>query len=162
MDSNEKMTILKDLLKKAEKLLADLTKTQKDAQDRANEAEGAMQSRYDTFKEEGQYLSDALKVRCNEAKKTVFMLKQVVDSGISSASHNVQLTAYIEVEFEDNDERGRFLMLPAMAGETVNHNVTVITPASPVGKSLIGKEEGDEFFFIVKGKKRKGEITEVR
>ncbi len=75
MDKKEAVNIL---LERAIQRQKDIKEAGKGAQERANEAEGAMQSRYDTFKEEGQYLAGGLKLIEMELIDAVFTLKDAV------------------------------------------------------------------------------------
>ena len=133
----------------------------KDAQERANEAEGAMQSRYDTFKEEGQYLAGGLKQRHEELKSAVATIKNIQDNEKFGGNGFVQLYSVILVDFED-DEGKTFFLFPVMGGEKIEEDITVITPSSPLSRALIGKEEGDDFHFTVNGKTKTGEIISVK
>lgn len=161
MNLEEKKVAIQNLYEDEKKSIKELERIQKETQERANEAEGAMQSRYDTFKEEGQYLSDALKLRCEEAKKSILVIENLIKTINLYDFDRVKMFAYVEVKFK-NEEMKRFFIYPTMAGEIINKNVTVITPPSPMGRSLIGKEENDEFQFIVNGKKKKGEIMKIK
>ena len=70
----DKKVLIEKLLQLTQIKESEIGKASKDAQDRANEAEGAMQSRYDTFKEEGQNLAGGLKIRHEELKASVNIL----------------------------------------------------------------------------------------
>lgn len=156
-----KKEICHALLNLAEKNKNESIRLQKDAQGRANEAEGAMISRYDTFKEEGQYLADALKIRCAEAINAVERIKKVIVSNyVFKESERVEILAFVTIKFEDGAVK-KFFIFPAMPGHTIN-DITVITPSSPIGQSLINKEKGDVFKFFAGGKRKKGEVVEVR
>ena len=70
-----KRELVTKLLAIANRKKDEMSKSAKEAQERANEAEGAMQSRYDTFKEEGQYLAAGLKIRLEEIKSDINQIK---------------------------------------------------------------------------------------
>ena len=65
------------------------------------------------------------------------------------------------------DEKGReqwLFLAPDAAGlkvDVVGQLVTVITPRSPLGKSLLGKFEGDEVEILVAGARQQFAVTEV-
>ena len=138
----------------------ELKRASKEAQERANEAEGAMQSRYDTFKEEGQYLAGGLRIRYEELKAAVSILEGILITNGFSEHTIIQHYSYVEVEFDDGTE-SKFLIVPLMGGENLDENITIITPASPIGNCLMGKEEGDEFKYFAAKKEKKGEVIKV-
>jgi len=138
----------------------EIKKASKEAQERANEAEGAMQSRYDTFKEEGQNLAAGLKIRHEELKASVSIIEEILKDDKFPAHSIIQHYSYVEVEFDDGKE-GKFLITSLMGGEKLDDNITIITPSSPIGTSLMGKEEGDEFKYSAASIKKKGEIIKI-
>ena len=119
-----------------------------------------MQSRYDTFKEEGQNLAGGLKIRHEELKVSVSILQEILNTEKFQDHKKVGHYSYVEVEFEDGKE-GVFFITPIMGGEKLDENINIITPASPIGNSLMDKEEGDEFKYIAANKLKKGEIIKI-
>ncbi len=156
----EKEKICKKILEMAEKARDDIKKSQKGAQERANEAEGAMVSRYDTFKEEGQYLAYGLKLRLNELISEVEITKDIISNTPLRENKTVQIATFVTVELESGVEK-RFFIFPAMGGSKIGKN-TIITPSSPIGKALFNKEEGETFQLLLSGKKTEGEIVEIK
>ena len=65
---NTKESLIKKHYEELTNMLLVAEKSISEAQKEANYHIGAMQSRYDTCKEEAQYLVDAQKIRCNELK----------------------------------------------------------------------------------------------
>lgn len=160
MDEINKKSLVEELYKTVENELDKLKKIQKGAQERANEAEGAMQSRYDTFKEEGQYLADGLKIKCFEAESVLVELKEFMYSMNLVTSDRVRMFSLVRVEYVDGESKFLFIF-PALGGDTVRDNITLVTPSSPIGKVLIGKKIGDEFTLTIQGRKKEGEIIDV-
>lgn len=138
----------------------EIKKSSKEAQERANEAEGAMQSRYSTFKEEGQNLAAGLKMRHEELKGSASIIKEILEDDKFPEHVKVQHYSYVEVEFDDGKE-GKYLIAPLMGGEKLDENITIITPSSPIGNCLMGKEEGDEFKYFAANIEKKGEVVKV-
>ncbi len=159
-ESLNKRQLLTELLGVAKDKAVELKRASKDAQERANEAEGAMQSRYDTFKEEGQYLAGGLKARYLELKNSVAMIENLLKSDVLSEHDDIQHYSYIEVEFDDGRIE-RFFMTPVMGGERLLNDITIITPSAPVGHCLMGREVGDQFSYRVGKAEKKGEIIHV-
>lgn len=156
----DKRVLTKKLLELTKIKKNEIGKASKDAQDRANEAEGAMQSRYDTFKEEGQNLAGGLKIRHEELKASVSILEEILKTNKFENHLKIQHYSYVEVEFEDGNE-GRFFISPIMGGEKLDENITIITPVSPIGNCLMAKEEGDEFKYMVGNVKKRGEVIRI-
>jgi transcription elongation GreA/GreB family factor len=159
-DKLKKRKLMEKLYQIAQEKETEMKRASKDAQERANEAEGAMISRYDTFKEEGQYLAGGLKIRYEELKSAVSVIEQVLKTDEFCSHTKIQMYSYVEVEFEDGTE-GKFLITPVLGGEKLDKNITIITPNSPIGKSLMGQEEGQQFEYLIERKRRKGEIITV-
>ncbi len=155
-----KQQLITELLTLARFKEAELKQASKDAQERANEAEGAMLSRYDTFKEEGQYLAGGLMIRYRELKNSVAVLEELLKQDSFSDHARIRHCSYIEVVFDDGRE-SQFFMTPVMGGEVLFNNITIITPSAPVGQGLMGKEEGDRFSYTVGGTPKKGEIVYI-
>jgi len=155
-----KRVLIKKLLDLTKIKEVEIGKASKDAQERANEAEGAMQSRYDTFKEEGQYLAGGLKLRHEELKASVSILEEILNTSSFEDHVKIQLYSYVEIEFEDGNESS-FFITPIMGGENLDEDILIITPNSPIGTCLIGKEEGDEFQYVAANIKKKGEVIRI-
>lgn len=75
----------------------------------------------------------------------------------------IGLSALIMLATEDDDERWYFLATDGGGAhlEVDGVKVSIVTPASPLGKALQGKYEGDELTIMAAGKKREAEITRV-
>ena len=131
-----KKDIIRQLLQIAERRLADIEQAAKDARLRANEAEGAMQSRYDTFKEEGQNLAGGLQIREIELTDMVATIREILaDRVFEQPQSGIGLYTLVTVEFENGDEK-RFFIFPVCGGEVVDDDVRVITPSSPIGEKV--------------------------
>jgi len=164
MDKREAVLIL---LERATQKKKDIDEAGKGAQERANEAEGAMQSRYDTFKEEGQYLAGGLKLIGMELTDAVVTLKEAVRSNLPENCHKVSLYSFVTVEYQNGSSESYFIA-PVMGGEKIRENITAIRPVSPLGRVLMGKEEGESFLLKIDDSSsrkgsivKKGEIVEV-
>jgi len=158
--NHEKKQVIQTILEIAQKKEQEFSKYSKDAQNRANEAEGAMISRYDTFKEEGQYLAEGLKKRHEELRVTINTMQSILETVKFQESSKVAIYSIVKVAYEEGDKTTYFLF-PVMGGEKIKDKFTVITPTSPIGRALIGKEEGSEFQLMINNKLREGEIIDV-
>ncbi|MDD5445373.1 MAG: transcription elongation factor GreAB, partial [Pseudomonas fluorescens] len=148
-----------------EKLSVDLDIAQRAAQtayETATHEENIAENKYDTLGLEASYLAAGQAKRVEEIKQALTLC------------HTLQLRAYddqrgIEVGallgLEDENGRQQWLFLaPDAAGlkvDVVGQPVTVITPRSPLGKSLLGKAEGDEEEMLVAGARQHFTVTEA-
>ncbi len=157
----DKHSLLEFVIRYAEGEVAKYKQIYGDAQDRANEEEGAMHSRYSTFKEEGQYLAEGLKDKLNQAKLGLG-IAQVMRSELGKHDFNkVKACALVEVELSNDSEMFLFIF-PSFGGLVVEQfGVTIISHSSPLGKALLNKEEDDEFTYVVNGVKREGMVIRV-
>ncbi|AZF15156.1 GreA/GreB family elongation factor [Pseudomonas sp. R3-18-08] len=149
-----------------EKLCADLDIAQRAAQtayETATHEENIAENKYDTLGLEASYLAAGQAKRVEEIKQSLALCQ------------NLQVRAYddqrgIEVGtllgLEDEHGRQQWLFLaPDAAGlkvEVVGQPVTVITPRSPLGKSLLGKRVEDEVDILVAGTRQHFTVTEAR
>lgn len=146
--------------------MLELAKADRDeSQQEANNHVGAMESRYDTFKEEAQYLVSAQNKRINELEtsleKTVALLNSF--EFIQSDSEKVVLSSIISLADENNNLRNYFLAT-GLGGEKIEIDgtlVTVITPNSPIGQKLIGKYQYDEIPVSIQGQPQKLVIAKI-
>lgn len=82
------------------------------------------------------YLTAGLAARIDEVQAALELLDQVS----LNTAHRVISGALVSTE--GATER-TWMLLPGGDGATV-HGVTVVSPQSPVGRALLGREEGDE------------------
>ncbi|MBK5436408.1 GreA/GreB family elongation factor [Pseudomonas sp. TH32] len=133
------------------------------AYETATHEENIAENKYDTLGLEASYLAAGQARRVEEIKQALTLCQ------------NMQLRAYddqrgIEVGallglVDENDRQQWLFLAPDGAGlkvDVVGQPVTVITPRSPLGKSLLGKFEGDEVEILVGGARQQFAVTEVK
>lgn len=59
------------------------------------------------------------------------------------------------------DDNQRYFIAPAGGGAIVGGDIQVITPNSPIGRALLGKQVDDTVELELRGKKRELEITAI-
>ena len=149
-----------------DKLAVDLDIAQRAAQtayETATHEENIAENKYDTLGLEASYLAAGQARRVEEIKQALTLCQ------------NMQLRAYddqrgIEVGallglVDENDRQQWLFLAPDGAGlkvDVVGQPVTVISPRSPLGKSLLGKFEGDEVEILVGGARQQFAVTEVK
>ena len=78
----------------------------------------------------------------------------------------VTVGALVEIEDEENGEGRTFFLAPAGAGATLlgpggDGHLTVVTPSSPMGRAILGRQEGDVIEVTVAGDEREWAVTWV-
>jgi len=111
----------------------------------ATHAECLPDNKYDTTALEASYLAQG---QANRAQEIRVALEGYRNLALQSFDDErpIRLTALVTLEDEEGNQRKLFLgpyaggmKIPAADGEIV-----VITPGSPLGRSLLGKQVGDE------------------
>ena len=142
-------------------------KARSQAQDDANAHIGAMQSRYDTFKEEAQYLAAGQGRRRQELEGVLLRSKRLLEQRRQIAHPRVSKTvvpgAAVQLS-DDNDQKRWVVFVPGAGGRTVEHDgiqYAVVSTNSPLGRSLMGKTIGDFGGFEVRGEEIEYEVIIV-
>ena len=87
-------------------------------------------------------------------------------SAPSRRSHAIGVGAIVEIEDDERGEGRTFFLAPAGAGITLTGPggdgvLSVVTPASPIGKAVIGRRAGEVVDITVDGELREWQITYV-
>lgn len=142
MDKNE---IRMELLRLCKKCIDDdiklLEVTINEAQEEANFHKGAMQSRYDTFKEEAQAKKDAYIRQLHEKNKIMVLLNSIHNM---SNYEKVVPGAIVETTLSN------YFIVAYIFDKPVKINDKSFLPisiASPLGRSLQNKVKGDNIIF---------------
>lgn len=148
-----------------EKLDIDLDVLQRAAQtayEAATHAENIAENKYDTLGLEASYLATGQARRVEE-------IRQALKNGrgmpltAHSAAQGIQIGALVNLEAENGSGQWLFLA-PDAAGLKLNHDgrtVTVITPRSPLGAALLGKQLDDEVQINVAGAVQTFTVCEI-
>lgn len=133
-------------------------KAREAAQKEANSHVGAMESRYDTFKEEAQYEAAAQEKRTVEYRNGMSLITALMLSSDFNQPSTVARVGTIVRVVNDSEEQKHYILSPSGGGVEVSHegiNYFTLTPESPLGKEIIGREIGDEIELKI----RKATIT---
>lgn len=134
-----------------------------DARKTATHAESTAENKYDTFGLEAAYLAEGLSRRVSELKLAIQTYQNLNLRDFSELP--IGIGALVELENEEGDVLHYFFIGPAGAGlilELSSGNYKVITPASPMGQQLLGKEIGDEVTLMLNGKIVRLEVAAIR
>lgn len=152
MQPDEIITIKQEIIELACKTISGIIDDTKRQFDRTRqdviEAPGRMQSRYDSSKQESGYLADALLKRLARLRSELTMIGSIkINKTCAGIIEAGSLVVIIE------EEKRRFFMILLGAGGTIvkstilNCAVTIITPVSPIGKTLMNAAKGDLVIF---------------
>lgn len=147
---NEKITIIQNIKSSLIKMIEQTQSAISDAQAEANYHIGAMQSRYDTFKEEAQYLATAQKIRLIELENNLSQCNSLIEklSTNTFAFSKVEMGALFSVKSERNEGNERnYFIVPIGSGKIERLNgtdVLCVNIDAPIIKAYVGLKEGDE------------------
>ena len=160
----DKKQIANTILAMLEQNLVVAKKERDVAQQEANSHIGAMESRYDTFKEEAQYLVSA----CNRQIEALNMDIANLSSFIINSSLLIEKSSKISVgsfvKIIDDEKVFCIFILPVGGGletEIDGEKVKILTVKAPMIKAILGKTCG-EVSFDVDSKKRTIRILEIQ
>lgn len=146
MSQYDKQRLVDMLIAKLNEKVQRVIKAAESARLDSIEAEGRMQTRYGSAKEESGYLADGLNLRkleINEAVTGLGLLKLVnghVQVGNGSLMRLKESSGLI---FD-------YFILPYGGGEDLdgpNGEITVITPSSPIARAALNRIKGESFRF---------------
>ncbi len=150
-----KETLLDLAIADIEKQIETAEQGRKDAVEESKAHKGAMASRYDTFKEEAQYLAGGFAARIQELAPLLVALKSMRTR--ITANSKVSGGAIVEVEDTDTGVKTKYFLLPAGGGHVYEVNgeqYSTLTIQAPLARSLFGKTEGDEAEITIQGATR--------
>ncbi|MGO4002657.1 MULTISPECIES: GreA/GreB family elongation factor [Pseudomonas] len=148
-----------------EQLAGDLEIARRAAQtayETATHEENIAENKYDTLGLEASYLAAGQARRVEEIRQALTLCQN-----LSLRPYDDQLGIQVGALMALEDEQGRqqwLFLAPDAAGlkvYLVGQLITVISPRSPLGKSLLGKFEGDEVEILAGGTRQQFTVTEV-
>jgi transcription elongation GreA/GreB family factor len=148
-----------------DKLRIDLDVAERAAQtayETATHEENIAENKYDTLGLEASYLATGQARRMEEIRQSLTLCQNLALRPYDD-QRGIEIGALLGLEDENGREQWLFLA-PDAAGlkvDLVGQSITVITPRSPLGKSLLGKFEGDDVEIVVAGTRQQFSVTEV-
>jgi transcription elongation GreA/GreB family factor len=133
------------------------------AYEAATAEENIAENKYDTLGLEASYLATGQARRMEEIRQARKAYQQLVLRDYDPA-RGIQVSNLVTLEAE-NGSCQRLFLGPEGAGLKIGQGeqlVTVITPRSPLGQSLIGKCEDDEVSLVLAGVRQEYLVVEVR
>ena len=157
-----KSEIIQKFISAIESELSVLKKAATDTANYATDPENKPENKYDTRGLEASYLAGAQAQRVAEMMDVLLCFKSTALKNFHDGS-TVAITALVEVIL--NEKTNYLLIMPLGGGQTVklfNQTIQVVTPASPLGKALIGQSAGEIITILAGGQKREYEIASIQ
>jgi len=134
----------------------------KTAHEASMDSENQPDNKYDTLALEASYVAQGQANRAQELRKSIEIYK-----GLKPHESNIELIRLTSlVTLEDADGAVKIVFIgPVEGGLKIKHlgkEIVVITPASPIGRELIGKSTGDVIEIEAGTSRMEYEIVEVR
>jgi len=155
-----------DLLQRIiDTLSLDLEVAQRAAQtayEAATAEENIAENKYDTLGLEASYLATGQARRMEEIRQARAAYQQLLLRDYDPAL-GIQVSNLVTLE-ADSGSCQRLFLGPEGAGLKIGQGeqlVTVITPRSPLGQSLMGKREDDDVSLVLGGKQQHFVVVEV-
>ena len=148
-----------------ERLGVDLDVAQRAAQtayEAATAEENIAENKYDTLGLEASYLATGQARRVEEIRQALKNCQAMTLAPFDPA-HGIQVGALVHLEAGSGSGQWLFLA-PDAAGLKLahdEHTVTVITPRSPLGAALLGKQPEDEVLINIAGVAQGFTVCEV-
>lgn len=128
----------------------------------ATDPENAPDNKYETLALESSYIAQGQANRAQEVKKAIDLYRNLTLRHFAD-DDPVYLTALVTIASASGGHRSLFIG-PAAGGLKFRHQgseVVVITPDSPLGRDLLGKEVGDVIEIEVQGVLIEYELIEL-
>lgn len=139
-----KTSLLSELIDLIRSDIAEQRKSFDFARQTSIDAPGRMQSRYDTMGVEAAWVADGLAKSLNEKEMHIVRLQKIQ---INESPKNVCIGSIVVISSDDSSPQEHYFILPVASGyklQAENLSITTLTPLTPLGKVLVGKEVGDE------------------
>lgn len=159
----DKTALLLSLRRQLDGSLATLLSRQQDSQQAATHEENRAEHSKDTRATEQSYLARGLAARVSDLQQTSSQLAKV-EARSFATDEPVAVTALVAIHVEDELESSLWWLVPAAGGLGLAHQgltIRTLTPAAPLGRSLIGLHVGEEESFSTPRGQRTFELLEI-
>lgn len=157
-----KRVLLEKLVKELEHERAALVEAALNTYEAATHEESEAEDQYDTRGLEASYLAGAQSKRVAEVEQTLHTLRHLELKNFAPEDAIAE-GALVELEGED---RTNYVLLLRFGGglkvELDGHTVQVITPKSPLGEAIVGRQVGDVVVIDVGRNSHEYEIVSVK
>ncbi len=146
LEEIDKNALLEELRSHIAEQLDTLLNSQRTIQEGATHEESRAEDSKDTRATEASYLARGLAERVERLREDLARLEAFE---LRDFSGEDPIAAGALVNLEDEDAGSTiYILLPAAGGEAIpipENTVRVLSPLSPLGQQLIGKQEGEDF-----------------
>lgn len=157
-----KATLLARIVAALETDMEVLRRAAQTAYETATAEENIAENKYDTLGLEASYLATGQARRMEEIRQARLAYQQLTLRDYDPEA-GVQLSNLVLLA-DEQDRQQRVFLGPEAAGLKIGEGqalITVITPRSPLGQSLMGKLEGDEVVLVLGNGRQVYELVEV-
>jgi transcription elongation GreA/GreB family factor len=157
-----KAIIIKKILENLKEQAENLARGAKKAHEYATHSESKSEDKFDTRGLEASYLAEGQSRLAAEMQHSIHVYQNLIFKNFTTKD-KIALTALVELDADG--ERVIYFIGPKNGGISIEYDgkkILVITPTSPLGQELMGKEEGDYFEMTVKNMKYEYEIISVK
>ena len=141
-----KQHLIQTIIARLEADLALFLAAAKTAHAAATHEECLPDNKYDTTALEASYIAQGQANRAQDIKQSLAAYRSLTLQLFDDETP-VRLTALVTLEDKDGNERRLFLG-PQAGGMKIadaDGEIVVVTPSSPLGRALLGRQTGDEF-----------------
>jgi hypothetical protein len=156
-----KSILVKQIIARLAENLGLLQKAAQAAHAEATHESSKAENKYDTRGLEAAYLAGGQARQAKEIQDAIGMYESLAVRQFSTAEP-IALTAVVEVETDG--ALSTYFIGPKAGGLEIEHagrEILVITPQSPLGKSLMGRKSGERWVADLNGSKVKSHIISV-
>ncbi|OKY25295.1 GreA/GreB family elongation factor [Thalassotalea sp. PP2-459] len=156
MDISQKKTVKQALLVQLANALEAAKQAAKNAHLAAIDDQSVAETQYDTLAIEASYLAEGHSRRVNELSLAMSQVSNL----IIEPHHTIAMASLIQLASQEH----HYFISPAGGGLTIKADIQttiIITPSSPIGAALMGKEEGDEVIVSIGENNMHDEIISI-
>ncbi len=157
MKKLDKAALKRELLAQLEAQLATARAAHASAIEGAIDDEARPENDKDTRGLEQSYLARGHAQRVAELESAL----TAVEAMTTATSARVALGAVVTVDEDDDDRERTLYVAPHGGGLVLDGDITVVTPTSPMGRALLGKQVDDECELHAGGAQRTLTITRL-
>jgi transcription elongation GreA/GreB family factor len=157
----DKPSLIASLLAALRAELAQADRAAREAAEAANHPEARPENDKDTRKIELSYLAAGQAARARELEAAIALVQALP---VTPREPEAPVVAGAVVTLDVSGKAQRVLVSPAGGGlklDAPGGPISVVSPQSPLGSSLLGKSTGDSFELVVAGRKSEVEIVGV-
>ena len=160
--NNIKTVIIDKIIEEVKSQIQNAERARLDAIIESKAHKGAMESRYDTFKEEAQYLAGGHNAQQIKLTKILDMLMSIRNNPLTITKGSVY--AIVEVSDLEDGSTSKYFILPGGGGNTYDvdgKEITAINVSAPMARMFIGAVAGDKVEIKIQGTTKQFRVVSV-